>query len=654
MKIRLTESQYNNLLKTINTNKKLTITESQYKRLILESADQFTGIETGNGIKIIAGKSTYTFKVFAVLNDELLVRNLNDGRYTTQYFLIKPGNLENNSLKTKKSKAIIYDYNSLEEFNRKEKDAQLKPFTFKNITSFEVYKDDKFKMLIEPKLDVETGERITPKSKHENDSNEFKDNLIRGIEPNHMYQLTFNDDSTVKFSVKQKSNAVIDIEFETVSEKTSMSSDEVSRSNKNNDKVWADWLKKQKLLIANLKKTIKNTDDPTEKDKLVKQLSKAEDDKEKNSKNINREEGLKSVSRIIYKGGNATKWMEALINSAEFKYKTGLKIDLNNTIVNKQRIKTLNKANDVEIAKLKKELASASTKEDKQRIQKELNDIDRILTLHFLNDKFDVYDNVAEGLRTFDLIVTLSYRPEEITKDLENGMEWDLNPKSEIYTKNFPLNGIKSLTIVKDKVVPSLTDKRDGDVMNMEPGEKLDLSRAHMDFKEINDYIVKSNADKTILSRPNRVFQLMGFKAKGMLPLEALQNELGNRLATKDARDKFIAGNLVLFEPDFTSANVVNNKAQLDIFESLVRGSTPKALVKRYAVGDNHVALNIRDGKVMYTLFIQTKDESVDEQLRENEYYVELKFNNNNNNEKKESIAKFKIKVIDYKATKLN
>jgi hypothetical protein len=39
---------------------------------------------------------------------------------------------------------------------------------------------------------------------------------------------------------------------------------------------------------------------------------------------------------------------------------------------------------------------------------------------------------------------------------------------------------------------------------------------------------------------------------------------------------------------------------------------------------------------------------------QENEYYVELKFNNNNNNEKKESIAKFKIKVIDYKATKLN
>jgi hypothetical protein len=53
MKVRLTESQYDKLLKVVNQNKKLIITESQYKRLILESANQFTGIEEGNGIKII-------------------------------------------------------------------------------------------------------------------------------------------------------------------------------------------------------------------------------------------------------------------------------------------------------------------------------------------------------------------------------------------------------------------------------------------------------------------------------------------------------------------------------------------------------------------------------------------------------------------------
>ena len=153
MKVRLTESQYDKLLKVVNPNKKLIITETQYKRLILESTDQFTGIEKDSAIKMIAGKNTYTFKVFADLDGELLVRNLNDGKYKTQYFLIKPDSLKNNSLITQKSKAIIYDYDDLEKFNQKENDgklkyAEFKTFTFRNLTSFEVYKDEKFDMII--------------------------------------------------------------------------------------------------------------------------------------------------------------------------------------------------------------------------------------------------------------------------------------------------------------------------------------------------------------------------------------------------------------------------------------------------------------------------------------------------------------------------
>jgi hypothetical protein len=78
-----------------------------------------------------------------------------------------------------------------------------------------------------------------------------------------------------------------------------------------------------------------------------------------------------------------------------------------------------------------------------------------------------------------------------------------------------------------------------------------------------------------------------------------------------------------------------------------------KALVKRYTIGDNHVALNIRNESIMYTLFIQNNDEIGEEKLNNNEYYVELKYNTSKN-EAKQSIAKFKIEVKDYNATKLN
>ena len=294
----------------------------------------------------------------------------------------------------------------------------------------------------------------------------------------------------------------------------------------------------------------------------------------------------------------------------------------------------MNQKNDAEVARLNNELSIADTPEKKEEIRQKLKNI--------------------QSTSIFNLLVTLTYKPISSSKELENGMEWTENPENKEYTKNFPLYSIKDLSVINDNKGTSFTGS-DKKAINMEPGEAKDLSREEMDYKEISDFIDKSNADKFILRTPSSVMRLLGARRKGMIPLEALQQELGNPLRNKDPRDKFIAGHLVLFEPDFNSVNVINNKSQLDIFESLVRGSTPKALVKRYAVGDNHVALNIRDGKVMYTLFIQTKGESVGEQLKENEYYVELKFNNNNNdNEKKESIAKFKIKVIDYKATKLN
>ena len=645
MKVRLTESQYDKLLKLVNPNKKLIITESQYKRLILESTDQFNGIEAENAIKIIAGKNTYTFKVFADLDGELLVRNLNDGRYKSQYFLIKPGSLKNNSLITQKSKAIIYDYDDLEKFNQKENDgklknAEFKTFTFKNVTSFEVYKDEKFNMLIDPKLDVETGMRLALKTKHENDSDEFKDNLIRGLEANHAYLLTFYDESTVKFTVTKKDNTVIDIAFETVNEKQSMGSDELDKRNNANKQVWADWLNKQRDLINNLQQSIPSITDPNQKNKEQKKLDKAIEDFNKYSFNQDREEGLETVTKNVYKGAVATKWMEALINSPEFKNKNSLKIDLNKTIVNKQKIKTLNKNNDAKTAALKQELASASSEEEKKRIQKELDFIDKTQTLHFLNPKFDVYDNVAEGGRTFDFIIDVAYTPEEKVQATSNTMTWsDVSEKEKI--KQFSLRGIKNLTIIKDKVEPSLTDKRDDrtqddinyqDSLNMQNIEKL--------IK--ND----KGAQDMLLKKPGILATLFNRKPKGIIPNEELQRSLGLEFNDKKFNTKFTAGNRVQFETNLDDVKIseenvgstkddnsdiqVNNdftpKELFEIFKKglkLSQDSTYRysgiGLVKVYSTGDRHVVVNMyvkhkrsndRNYKILYSLFF-SKENSV-------------------------------------------
>jgi hypothetical protein len=56
---------------------------------------------------------------------------------------------------------------------------------------------------------------------------------------------------------------------------------------------------------------------------------------------------------------------------------------------------------------------------------------------------------------------------------------------------------------------------------------------------------------------------------------------------------------------------------------------------------------------IMYSLFIQNADEDGEEKLAEDTYNIQLKFNNNSKQAKK-SIAKFKIEVKDYHATKLS
>ena len=635
MKIRLTESQYDKLLKVVNQNKKLIITENQYKRLILESTDQFNGIEVGNGIKIIAGNKPYTFKVFAELNGEFLLRNVNpnkDGRYASQYFLIKPDGLKNNTLTTQKSKAILYDYNDINKLLAKEKDAGWKTFTFKNITSFEVFKNDKFKLLIPPKIDVNTGEQIDVRTVHEIDSDTFKDNLIRGIEPNHSYLLTFYDESTVKFAVTQKSDSIIDIEFETVNEKESMDSYEVDRTNIKDADVWA---KNQREIINKLTNEIPNIQDPKEKANKQDELEKAINLWDDYNLTQGKSEGLKSISKTVYKGSVATKWIENLQNSVEYKNGTGIKIDLSKTIVNKQKIKTLNKNQDTEIDKLKQELASASTEEDKQKIEKELKNIEKVNTLHFFNPKFDVYDNVTSDTRTFDLIMTLSYRPEEVVKKTKSGIQWNQNLDAKIYFKDFSLRGIKGLTIVKDAVNPSLTDKReDKPLSDINNEDSLNMQNIEKLIK--ND----KGAQDTLLKKPGILASLFGKKPKGIIPNEELQRSLGLEFNDKKFNNKFTSGYNIKFETNLADTNVIEDniykvdggegersnsrftsKQLFDIFKSALKLDEASKYrysgigkVKSYSTGDRNVVINMYvnygEYKILYSLFLN-KESSI-------------------------------------------
>jgi hypothetical protein len=643
MKIRLTESQYDKLLKVVNSNKKLIITETQYKRLLLEFAGQFTTIEEGNGIKIISNGKEFTFKVFGELNGELLVRNLNDGRYKSQYFLFNKNGLKNKTLRAEKSGVIKADYNDITTLTSKEQNANWKQFIFQNVTSFQVFSDETFKLVIDPKIDTKTGKVLSnpeDKAPEEIKQIDFKDALVRGIESNHMYQLTFYDNSTVKFKVSEKEGSVITIEFETVSERSFIDS---NTFDKNTEEY-----KKFEVLQSQLK----NASTEEEKTEIEQEISILVKDREDYDKKDENKSELKTIKKTVYNGGVATKWVGGLEDSVEYKDAKELKIDLSKVVKHPNKIKVANKDQEAKINKLNQELAMASTDEEKKKIQDEIKDIDRELTLHFLNPDFDVYNKVSDGIDTFDLTLMLNYRPESVSKKTKNGMEWSQNYDSKMYSKNFPLYGLKNLTIIKDKVLPSLTDKRE-----VNKGDKLDLSRKEMEFKKIKDYIYSSNASSELLRRPKGLMRLLNTD-KGVIPLETLQAELGNNLKTKDKRDKFIAGNYVAFKADFESVSKVDDAAQLETFKRLITAygnKFPKAVVKKYTVGDNHVSLIMKDEEsgIMYSLFIQNADEDGEEKLAEDTYNIQLKFNNNSKQAKK-SIAKFKIEVKDYHATKLS
>ena len=648
MKVRLTESQYEKLLKLVNPNKKLVITESQYKRLLLEFTGQFTGIDEGDGIKIISNGKEFTFKVFAVLNGELLVRNLNDGRYKTQYFLFSRNAIKNKTLRAEKSNVIQKDYNDIKELTTKEKNIVWKQFVFQNVTSFQVFNDDTFKLLIDPKIDVKTGKILSnpdDKEPEEIKQIDFKDLLIRGMEPNHMYQLTFYDDSTVKFKVSDKEGSVITIDFETVSERSFVDS---NTFDKNTDEY-----KKYEVLRDELK----NATTDQEKDEIQQKISDLI--KSRSTYDKNNPVELKTIKKTVYNGAIATKLITDLENSNEYKTivkSGGLKIDLDKVVKHPNKIKVSNKEQEAKINKLNQELSLATDDNEKKRIQAELKDVDRELTLHFLNPDFDVYDKVSDGLDTFDLWIMLTYRP-LLKPSKRTKVGRDKNEESKAYVKNFKFYGIKNLTIIKDKVQPSLTDKRE-----VNDNGEYSAPVIQKSYDEILNYFNKNtNANRLILSKPNTLMRILGAKNKGILPLEALQRELGNPLRTKDNKDKFIAGHLIQFEPDFNQSDI-QNENQFNKFKRLIsvnQNNLPKALVKRYNVGDNHVALNMKhvdveEGKeIMYTMFIQNDNEMPNIKLGENEYYVELNYNMNNK-QAKQPIAKFKITVKDYASTKLN
>ena len=637
MKVRLTESQYEKLKTLVNPNKKLIITESQYKRLILEANSQvvFNKIQGGQAIKIKASNKDYEFEIIGSEDARLLVKNLNDGRYVNVYFFIDFNGINNNQLITKISKAKAGPYSRITPELIKDTETW-KVFTFKSLTSFQVFKDKTFSEEIF-NINTKTGEEVKGVDDEDNTdvdyAQEIKDNLIKNVVPNNSYQVTFYDDSTLKFFVSEKKGSVINIKFKTKSEKVNMSYSDVSDKNTQNTELW---FKEQDKYINQLKFKLKSSRTQEEKDNVQKLIDKAEEEKKGYNKNSNRYEGLQTISTTDYTEGVASKWVDGIEGSVEYENVKGLKIDLNNlTVQDNKKIKVMNQKNDAEVAKLNNELSTADTPEKKEEIRQKLKAI--------------------QSTSIFNLLVTLIYKPKTKSKVTSQGMEWDgINPDNKNYTKNFPLYGIKDLSVINDDKGTSFTGG-DKNAVNMEPGKKYDLSRQEMDRKEIEDFINKSNADRFILNTPNKMLRFIGARRKGMIPLETLQQELGNPLKNKDPQDKFIAGNYIILTPELENVKDIKNQAQLNEFKTMISRykSNPRALVKRYSITDNHVVLNIKDEEVMYSLFIQKFNELDGQELKTDEYYVELKYSNNDK-EKKQSVAKFKIYVSDYAATKLN
>lgn len=654
MKIRLTESQYDKLLKLVNPSKKIIITESQYKRLILEGNSQveFNKIKDGQAFKIKTSSREFEFEVIGSDNGQLLVKNTNDGRYTNVYFFIDFNAIDNKQLITKISKSNAGPYSKITPELIKDTETW-KVFTFKNLNSFKVFKDKTFSDELFS-IDVNTGEEVEQDNEGDLDVNlqvELRDNLIKGIVPNNSYKITFYDKSTLKFFVTDKKGSIITIKFKTKSGKDKMDYLKVGDAEMERRDSW---FNQQNKLIDSLKLELTRTTDPNKKKTLQDKIDDATNLLNDYFSKSSRSEGFETISVSDYTDGIASKWVEKIEESTEYKFGKSLTIDLSKIKVREGKAKVISPEEDKKKSDLNQKLSNATDDTEREKIKNELTNLDRELTLHFLNQEFDVVNNTNNSV-TFDLIVQLNYVPEEVNKQTKNGMEWTRNIDSKTYFKNFPLYGIESLMVINDDKGPSLTDKRE-----VKKGDRFDLNDISIEYSKIKNYIKNDiNAQNMILKRPNIIMQLLGFKDKGIIPLEKLQSDLGFYTSRKDPNDKFIASHYILFNCDFDNEVQIFNQEQFDMFKKLLNnGIQTKGLVKRYAIGDEHVALNMKDveNDILYTMLILDKKESeqtgVDSKGAQNEYDVLLKFNRGKN--KKEKVANFKIKVLDYNAAKTN
>jgi len=657
MKIRLTESQYDKLLKLVNPSKKLIITESQYNRLILEGNSQveFNKIKDGQAFKIKTSSREFEFEVIGSDNGQLLVKNTNDGRYTNVYFFIDFNAIDNKQLITKISKSNAGPYSKITPELIKDTETW-KVFTFKNLNSFKVFKDKTFSDELFS-IDVNTGEEVEQDNEGDLDVNlerELRDNLVKGIVSNNSYEITFYDKSTLKFFVTDKKGSIIDIKFKTKSGKDKMSDYDAYDAETQGRDLWFD---EQTKLIDSLKLELTRATDPKKIKTLQDKLTNANNLMDDYYSKGGRYEGFETISVSDYTDGIASKWVESIEGSAEYEFGKLLKIDLSRIKVHEGKAKVISPEEDKKISDLNQKLSNATDDNEKEKIKNELNSVNRELTLHFLNPEFDVVNN-TKNIVTFDLSVQLNYVPKETSKQTRNGMEWTQNIDSKTYIKNFPLYGIESLSVINADKGPSLTDKRE-----VKKGNRLDLNDISIEYSKIKNYIKNDiNAQNMILKRPNVLMTLLGFKEKGIIPLEKLQSDLGFYTSRKDANDKFIAGHYILFNCDFDGGGQVFNSEQFEMFKKLLdNGIQTRALVKRYAIGDDHVALNMKvasnndnEPDTLYTISILDKKESEESGVASkgvlNEYDVLLKFSKGKS--KKEKVANFKIKVLDYNATK--
>lgn len=645
MRLILTESQYNKLLGTIITNKKLTITESQYKRLILEanSQDVFSEIKPGQAFKIKASGKDFKFEIIDSKNGQLLVKSLDDT--TDIYFFIDYNGLINNNLITYKSKENAGPYSRIDGNLDKERLKSWSKYTIKNVSSFEVFETKLFNNSLFS-INTEDGQKIKNEYDDEgpmdiNLTREFKDNLIKGMEVNKSYLLKFHDDSTLKFFVTEKKGSILTINFKTKSTKKDMSYDDVGSKEFKNKEVW---FREQDKLIGELKNELQKTTDVKTKKEIQAKIDKAVKDKDEYDLRYPRLQGLETISKSDYTSGAASKWVENLENSVEFKYGKVLKLDLDETKTHSGKIKIKNVEQDKKIADLKEKLANTTNDIEKKQIKQELKGIERINTLHFSNPEFDIY-YPDDDISTFDLTLLLEYKPEDvISKQSKTSVEWTQNPTKELKVKKFGLKGIKELTILERPSVPVLS-------------KKAQLKKTEINLDDLkgnlnNIYeLTKNDAGlrDMILKRPSKIMQLLGLrKDKGIIPLEELQRGILNSKKSNTIYDKFVSDNNVRFETDFTTVNkTVGLEDEFEIFKRLLKNeSIGIAQVKRYRSGDNHIVLNMRrkgDGNniIIYSLFIGQNLESTD---KYDIFSVQLKVSYRKTDAKL-LVAKFNIKI---------